>query len=136
MTARPAARTLAAILLAVGTAAGCGEPRFKETFPARVKVEFEGKPPVGATIVLRPAAGSDAKTIPTVGTVGEDGVVVFSTYKTNDGAPAGEYAVTAHWFAGNSPNKLPARYQDPATSGLRAKIEGRPNELEVIRLTK
>jgi hypothetical protein len=72
---------------------GCGS-RAHEVVRVQLKVTIEGKPPVGATVMLHPLdAQSLGKRKPT-GTVGEDGAVRFSTFKQNDGVPAGEYVVT------------------------------------------
>ena len=75
----------------------------------------------------------------------ENGQFTVSTYGMNDGAPAGEYRVSVSWkgpLRGVSPDQrdalpelLPARYGDPATSGIRVRVVPGNNALETIDLT-
>jgi hypothetical protein len=117
--------------------AGCGHSEWPERHPTSVKVLYDGKPPVGATIRLEPVEGFDPKRPIPKGEVQEDGTVAFTTYTGGDGVPEGEYYVCAFWYAnGVPPNKLPARYMDAATSGMRVKIDRGFNELPTINLTK
>ena len=64
-----------------------------------------------------------------------DGTFTLSTYTANDGAPQGEYLVTVVWpdpprdaRGRPGPNRLPERYAQPETSGLRARVADGPNE--------
>src|SRR5262245_21056586 len=85
------------ILIAlISSLSGCGGRDWPERYPTKVKVLYEGKPPVGATIVLTPADRiGEPSVIPSIGVVAEDGTVSFTTYTTDDGVPAGEYVVSA-----------------------------------------
>jgi len=119
---------------------GCNSHGWPERYPTRFKVLYEGKPPVGATVVLHPADKiGDPSVVPSRGEVAEDGTVNFSTYTTDDGVPAGEYIVSAFWMDPNgrtTNNRLPAKYLDPKTSGFKVRIEKSDNQLATINLTK
>src|SRR5262249_18859054 len=69
-----------------------------------------------------------------------DGSFTLTTYVANDGAPVGDYAVavtlrTPPWdeLGKPGPNQLPARYGQPQTSGLRAKVIEGTKELTLER---
>ena len=71
-----------------------------------------------------------------------DGSFALSTYTANDGAPAGEYAVTVVWWnppvdaeGKPGPNLLPQRYAKPETTPLKAVVKAGPNEV-VLELKK
>ncbi len=75
-------------------------------------------------------------------TVDEEGRFTLSTYRKDDGAPAGEYAVSIVWLPPGyqgpieKANKLPARYANPATSELKVTIEPKDNDLAPFSLSK
>ncbi|HYT90322.1 MAG TPA: hypothetical protein VEL76_16565 [Gemmataceae bacterium] len=118
--------------------AGCGQQReLKEIYPVRGKVLFEGKSPQGARVVFHPAGNPDPRAILPHAEVGADGTFVMSTYNFEDGAPAGTYAVTVTHFQGGGPtNLLPARYDNPSTSGLQAIVQEQSTELPPVHLTR
>jgi 3',5'-cyclic AMP phosphodiesterase CpdA len=108
----------------------------KPTHPVRGKVFFEGTPAANAQVVfyLISNAGKNF-TYAGDALVDADGSFTLTTYTANDGAPVGEYAVTITnrdpmWDEQGKPgpNRLPARYGRPQTSGLRAKVEEGANE--------
>ncbi len=117
-----------ALIVGAALLAGCGTGQ-KAVFPATGKVMFQGKPAPKAVVWLHPETsdGGPGEVRPR-GEVADDGSFSLSTYKTDDGAPAGRYRVVVFWYknwlrpAGNGDelgeNLLPARYQDPANSGL------------------
>jgi hypothetical protein len=129
-----------ALIVFVSSLPACGNNRdWPDRYPTKVKVIYEGKPPVGATIVLTPAGKiGNPSVIPSTGAVAEDGTVTFSTYTLNDGVPAGEYVVSAFWAdgSGRSSKQLPAKYLDPATSDHKVRIEKNVNDLGTIELKK
>jgi 3',5'-cyclic AMP phosphodiesterase CpdA len=111
--------------------------------PVRGRVFFEGCPVPGAEVVFHLvsadgkgfARGGDAE-------VEADGTFVLSTYAADDGAPAGEYAVTVEWReppadADGRPgrNRLPGRYAKPETTPLKVVVKPGPNEF-VLELTR
>lgn len=121
---------------------GCADPRFKPVHPVRGEVTFEGKPAAGAAVTLHPLNVPEHPWTKPSAEVNEAGEFVVSTYKAEDGAPAGTYAVTIVWlpkgFAGplEKGNKLPARYADKETSGLTVEILPQENVLPAFTLTK
>ena len=78
----------------------------------------------------------------------EDGSFSPTTYASDDGAPAGDYAVTVAWVREqdnqNAPleeqrppqNLVPERYSKTETSGLTVQIKPGPNELAPFHLTR
>jgi hypothetical protein len=100
----------------------------KPTYPVSGEVLLNGRPVAGAYVEFIPAGkapvrrGIDAL-------AGPDGKFKLSTYTAGDGAPAGAYAITVQWrgtyfdsAARRGPNKLPAVYADPKTSGLSVRV--------------
>lgn len=130
-------RLLPLIVVVAPFLTGCDDDGRPDRHPTRVKVLFDGEPPVGAVILLDPVTGFDPAHARSKGVVRADGTVDFTTYTPGDGVPAGEYLVTAHWYKNDTPpNLLPSRYLDPAVSGLRATIAPGENEMPTIVLTR
>jgi hypothetical protein len=97
---------------------------------------FEGVPAAGATVVFQKIGGKDKRAVRAEATVDADGSFTLTTYTANDGAPEGEYAVTAVWrkplvdAAGKlGPNILPPRYAKAESSGLKVTIKPGPNDV-------
>jgi hypothetical protein len=126
-------------------AAGCGskqDPNRLLVFPASGKLNIQGKIPAGAFLVLHPknpAAGVES--VRPRAHVKPDGSFELSSYESNDGAPAGEYAVTVEWRqtikypsgdAGPGPNLVPPKYTRPETSPVVIKIAEGTNQLDPI----
>jgi hypothetical protein len=136
---------VAALALSV---AGCGGECRKPVFPANGQVLYDGKPIPHALVTLHPLDPADKDAARPHGKVDKDGNFVLTTYDANDGAPAGEYAVTVEWWLtsatartpeGDSPpptNRLPARYARPETSKLRVRIEEGGNQIPLIKLSR
>jgi hypothetical protein len=138
-------------VLFFGSFVGCGSSesaQYLPVFPAAGTVQVDGKPPVGAFLVLHPKAGfqrgPDGELVRPHGVVGEDGSFQLTSYQTNDGAPVGEYIVTfelrkvlkyAGGDAGPGPNLIPAQYTKVGTSPVVVKIEATRNHLPSISLT-
>jgi hypothetical protein len=126
------------LVLTAGLA--CDSRGWKTCYPARGSVLFQGKPPVGAIVVLHPLDDPSPTAVRPRATVDDNGTVVFSSYERADGAPAGEYAVTVSLWTEPSPtspeprNLLPAKYASPATTDLRVRVESRATELPPIEL--
>jgi hypothetical protein len=109
----------------------------KPVHPVRGKVYFEGTPTPKALVTFFLVTGEQKRLVRAAdGIVEPDGSFTLSTYTANDGAPAGEYAVTIFWGEGgdeegpSGPNRLPERYSKPDTSGLRFRVQ--PGENEVV----
>ena len=133
-----------ACLIALNFLVGCGYgsrhgyiKHDEELFSVSGKVLFEGQPAKNATVVLHRKRDSllqsgksaaDAPPMPR-GECNENGEFEVFTYALDDGAPAGEYQVTVSWRDPEGqgreeiyPELLPRQYQDPASSGLVAKV--------------
>ena len=120
-----------AVLLLVALVAGCsqGEPTRRDVFPVTGQVTYQGRPAAGAWVVFHPKA-ADANYPQPKAQVDAQGNFVLSTYAPQDGAPAGDYAVTvelrklvasgADVEAG--PNLLPPQYATPQTTSIAAKV--------------
>lgn len=135
---------LALLLGVVALCPGCGSPAGK-LYPVRGKVLFQGKPAAGARIIFVPANNPDPTAPRPTAVVEADGSFALSTPGAGAGAPAGEYGVAVAWTdskaqrggdSGDVVNKLPARYADPKTSKLTARVQEGPTELVPFQLTK
>lgn len=126
--------------------AGCGEATkpWEIVVPASGKVTFEGKPVEGAELTLTPISPDVPATVRPSAKSGADGSFTLGTYGTGDGAPAGEYKVSAVWFklvnSGGSmvrgDNALPAKYANPETSGVKVVIGDSETAIPAIDLKK
>ena len=133
------------LLFAAGLA-GCGEAAkpWEIVVPASGKVTFEGKPVDGAELTLTPVSAEVPATVRPSAKCGADGSFTLGTYGTGDGAPAGEYKVSAVWFklvnSGGSmvrgDNALPAKYANPDTSGISVVIGDSETAIPAIDLKK
>src|SRR5262245_35440518 len=120
---------------------GCGSGEVP-VFPVRGRVlDKQGNPAAGALVVLQPL-GAEAKSTRAVGRTDDNGEFKLTTNKENDGAPAGEFAVTVTWptpkktpFDAEGPDKLGGALATAEKSKLRFTVEKRPdNEIPVINL--
>lgn len=115
----------------------------KPVYPVRGKIVHDGAPLAGAKVEFHLVEQDGKKTTRIADAFTEaDGTFTLSTYKANDGAPAGEYAVTVvlrqpYYDASGKlgPNLLPAKYASPKASDLRVRVKNEPNEV-VLSLTK
>jgi hypothetical protein len=138
---------LPALLAVAVLGTSCGDGR-RPVFPVRGQVLDEGKPTPGALVIFHPQGDPDPRAPRPVARVAADGSFAPTTYRTDDGAPAGDYAVTVAWVNEvdnqNAPreeqkeprNLLPDRYGKPETSGLRVRINPGRNEVPPFLLTK
>jgi hypothetical protein len=127
---------------------GCSRSDRQPVYPAQGQVLYDGKPIPHALVVLHPLSSPGKEALRPHANVGAGGQFVLGTYEPGDGAPAGEYAVTIEWWLspakpgtregdGLPPvNRLPARYSQAATSGLRVRIQPGDNQLPVLKLSR
>ncbi|MBX9789434.1 MAG: hypothetical protein K2Y37_11010 [Pirellulales bacterium] len=133
-------------MFAMVAGSGCSKvaPRI-ETYPTEGKIVFQGKPPVGANLVLHPV-GEDAAKLPRPQAVVEkDGTFKLTTYEKQDGAPVGKYKVSIYWYKPTTKNGevdlgknlLPEVYADPAKSGLEVEVTASAiNQLKPMTLKR
>jgi len=130
--------TMFVILPALAASGGCSEKRL-EVFPVSGKVVYQGKPPVGATVVLHPVSNQIDQFAPT-GTVKDDGSFAITSYDENDGAPQGEYVATIEWYrydktiGGVGSNVLPRKYANWKTSPVKVNVGGSETQLQPITI--
>ncbi len=132
-------RHLAAGLLAAGLALSslsCGTSGDKPVYPVRGQAFFQGKPMAGALVLFQPVNDPDPRAPRPRGRVDKEGAFTLSTYKANDGAPAGDYVVTIDWRQhipgrdnGGGPGLMPPNYATLNGSPLRATVRPETNQL-------
>ena len=106
------------------------------------QIQFEGQPLPGSLIVLHPKDRSNPKLLPAVGKSDAAGNFTLTTYKQNDGAIAGEYAVTVEYSQlvqngdeiVNSGNLVPPQYVQANTTELQVRVADGLNQLPVLNL--
>jgi hypothetical protein len=131
----------AALLLSVG----CSKSESGvSVYPVRGTATYGENPAAGARVTFYATSQIDEKTpIPTA-VVEADGSFQLTSYKPNDGAPAGEYSVTVTWFnpppEGVNPesyspaDKLAGRYATPDKTSLKVTVTEGDNELAPFEL--
>jgi hypothetical protein len=128
------------VMVAFGlSAAGCSSRVDKwaakrpKTYPAKGRVLWDGKPEEGIVVSLE----SKAHNVSAIAITDSTGAFTLKTFKTGDGAVAGEHAVRLEKRIVKDPSAeivvevivLPQKYADPQTSGLTATVvEKGPNE--------
>jgi hypothetical protein len=115
--------------------ASCAKPRFKQVYPVEGSVRVNGKPTEGVRVQFHSLDDPEDQLARPQGTTDASGNFTLTTYNPNDGVPAGTYAVTLRWLPKGyrgpmePANKLPMRYDEPQTSGLKVEITKGKNEL-------
>ncbi|HMO14130.1 MAG TPA: hypothetical protein PKD64_07330 [Pirellulaceae bacterium] len=135
-------------LVAIVLVGGCSGYKFaeRETYPVSGSASYRGEPIAGGTVTLHPVSPvDDGKpfVIPKA-VVKPDGSFSFTTYRSNDGAPLGDYMVAFSWKgiledvnaddAEEMDEQLPEEYLDPKTSGVRVTIAKGDNTLPKFEL--
>jgi hypothetical protein len=146
----------AAVVVAV-VVSGCGDNRKAErpVFKVHGRLTFDGVPMSGAEIAFN-AKDQENRDIQPKAKADQSGDYTLSSYRQNDGAPAGEYIVTIYWPAPLSkaaaakadkaetpeekdqiiaPDRLNGLYSSVTTSKLRATVEKKDNTID-FALTK
>lgn len=139
----------AGVILAIGfVLIGCGpqdDGRLK-SYPVRGKVTVDGQPTKGVYVFLVPDKQPSTHGIYPNAITDENGEYWVSTYDSEDGAPLGDYTVTAKWPEGEglmvnseSPDRLQGKYADAAKSQLKLTVREatreKPNEVSPLELT-
>lgn len=107
----------------------------KAVHPVKGQVHFEGTPTPDAQVLFFLIDGKKM-TRAADAIVEADGSYALTTYHAFDGAPAGDYAVAVVWRERDAqgrpgPNRLPAKYANPETSGLRFQVKAGPNDINL-----
>ncbi len=129
-----------AIVFLTLASAGCGKKEQRvPVYPVSGKVLVRGKPVAGVLVVLHAVDGSQpAPSRPNAKTAA-DGTFRLSTYDPQDGAPAGNYAVTLFWFRNNpdddgSADRFKGKYGNPAKPFRTVTVTTDGNELPVFEV--
>lgn len=121
------------------TMAGCSNaPAVLQVNPVRGSAVYQGKPATGARLIFYTTL-PDGKAYQTSATVDKEGNYQLTSYKQNDGAPAGEYVVMAVWPEGGSddfpgPDRLKGKYASRDATPLRATIVAGENNIPRFEL--
>ena len=118
-----------------------------KAYPVHGKVTVDGKPTKGIYVFFSPKTPPETHGIFPNAITDENGEYWVSTYDANDGAPPGDYAVTAAWPMGeglqvrsDGPDHLRGRYSDPAKPireiTVKEATKAAPNEVPLLELTK
>jgi hypothetical protein len=117
--------------------------KMERTHPVSGKLTLDGKPVAGATVALHRFNKDTEKYVPVAdGRTDDLGRFQVTTYQRFDGAPVGEYVVTATKAARpageGEPVKstLPQQFATPATSSLRATVKEGANEVTLELVSK
>src|SRR5262245_25475123 len=86
----------AALVCLAGGAKGPNRGRI-EVDPVVGKLLVNGVPAANAMVAFHPLGTGGPAALRPVGVTGPDGTFCLTSYEAGDGAPAGEYAVTAVW---------------------------------------
>ena len=136
-------------LLGISTflCAACRDGTRKPVYPVQGQVLLDGQPVPQAQVVFHPLGEKDPGAVRPTGQAGPDGKFTLSTYGRQDGAPAGEYAVTVQLWLSNATkeseegdesfasNQLPPQYGKVKTSTLKVRIKEGENQLPAFQLT-
>lgn len=139
--------SFAILLLASLTAAGCNRSDRAELAPVTGTVTYDGTPLPSGKIIFETAGAR-----PAIGAIEDGQIVEVTTYELNDGAPVGSHKISIQSVAvagaggsGATPTDfntdpaaymatsslIPAKYGNPAKSGLTAEVEpGMMNRFE------
>jgi hypothetical protein len=109
-------------------------------------VTVDGQPTKGVYVFLVPDKQPSTHGIYPNAITDENGEYWVSTYDSEDGAPLGDYTVTAKWPEGEglmvnseSPDRLQGKYADAAKSQLKLTVREatreKPNEVSPLELT-
>jgi len=141
------ASAVCALLAVALSAAGCRKndrsKNWLPVHPAFGTVTVDGKPAEGAKIVFHPVSNRGSETVYPFARAGADGTFRLTTYRTEDGAPAGEYVVTVVWPAPpndpddepfSGPDRLKGAYNDPKKPLLKSTIRAGDNHLPPLEL--
>jgi hypothetical protein len=128
---------------AVFVLAGCSGPEplpGPQPHPVHGKVVYRGQPAQGFRVAFYPLGQQDGPTFAPSAMTDQKGHFRLRSYQPDDGAPAGEYAVTFQWpqqvntgdpdDAQPEIDRLRGRLSNPRTSRFHVTVHEGENELE------
>jgi hypothetical protein len=130
---------LSLLLLASGCGSGGPYPQ-----PVHGQVLYNSRPIAEALIVFHPLGEYPKDWPKPTGYSDANGRFQLTTLRPNDGAAAGEYAITVEQrekkqlgedLVRDGPNLLPPRYADSQSSGFRHQVQPGSNEVPALKLT-
>ena len=132
--------TVVLALIALSAPIGCGGSNKPKAYPTAGEVYFQGKPAEGASVVFVPLEAGVGSVYPS-GEVDGSGAFRLTSFKADDGAPAGEYAIVLNWQKTEVRNgevylverdKFGGRFANVAVSNLRAEVKKEKNQIKRI----
>ena len=140
--ARSAGVNAIALLVTALSLPGCGgQPRERlPVHPVAGQITLRGRPLANAFVVLHPKGSADPRAITARGQTDRSGRFQATTYVANDGAPAGEYAVTVvfHQLEKQGESFVPGRnilspkIASPASTDISIRVAEGTNQLKPI----
>jgi hypothetical protein len=138
----------ACLALAAGLAGCGGNNKGVTLYPVRGKVLYKGEPAAGADVVFQLKNDASKDPLRPTGKVRPDGTFLLSSFRTDDGAPAGDYSVLIRWYkegkvahekgkkrAHNVPvDFLEDRYADPRAPRFTATVKTESTELSPFEI--
>lgn len=118
-----------ALLLSV---VGCGNSGLK-VYTATGELSLDGEPFGPTSIRLIPLKEGNRSA---VGIVDKSGKITFTTLKTGDGLPAGQYRVAVGVDPGEPPRLYPKVYGDFGNSPLQANVDAVNDNVLKLQMTK
>jgi hypothetical protein len=138
----------ACLVLAVGLVGCGGNSKGVTLYTVRGKVLYKGEPAEGADVVFQLKNDTNKDPLRPTGKVRSDGSFLLSTFRLDDGAPAGDYGVLIRWYkegkVGHDKGKkrghnvpvdfLQDRYADPASPRFTATVKTETTELSPFEI--
>lgn len=133
------------LLLAVAMG-GCGKKPVNglAVYAVRGKVAYQGRPAANFRVAFHPATTWAGPQFAPSGVTDSEGRFIIGSYKADDGAPAGEYAVTFTWpkhlntmdddSGAPEVDQLRGQYADPQKSTFQVSVREGQNELQPFEL--
>lgn len=136
------------LLFLLTLVAGCSrEGERVPVFATTGKLLVNGQGASGVALALTPVGG-EASAVRAFATTDSSGAFSFSTYGSQDGAPAGQFAVTASWrqlapldpssdeAPALGPEQIPLAYQKADQTPLKVTVAATPqNDLGVLQIS-
>jgi hypothetical protein len=137
----PLAASAVAMLGLLLTGCRDAHPDRPRTFPVSGRVLHDGKPAAGARVQLNTVGGGlTLVQLCPHAEVSADGSFRLTTFRTDDGAPVGTYALTLTWPSppprgrDEGPDRFKGRYADPRKPLRQVHVVAGENVLEPIIL--